>query len=55
MKKNGKWFSLADSYLKNALNKVETHPLSKLLEPPYGLENGVAKLGPSMSNLLLMC
>ena len=43
-KKDGKRFSLADGYLKDALKKVETYPPSKPLGPPYGLRNGVAKL-----------
>src|ERR1700722_19218384 len=37
--KDGKRFSLADGYLTDALNKVETYPPSKPLGPPHKLVN----------------
>ncbi|CAI2172464.1 18842_t:CDS:2 [Funneliformis geosporum] len=41
---DGNRCSLADSYLTDALKKVETYPPLKRLGPPYGLASGVAKI-----------
>ncbi|CAG8631072.1 10949_t:CDS:2, partial [Funneliformis caledonium] len=42
--KDGQRCSLADSYLTDALKKVETYPPLKPLGSPYGLASGVAKI-----------